>query len=160
MSDDPTATPPATALGRLADDVLPALVARLEASRLGELEVSHDGWRVRLRRAPVAPAPPPAAPADPTHRAAPPARDADPAHRHATSPGVGYFAPAEKAPVGRVVKAGDAVGWVEVLGVRQEVLAPHDGTVARHLAEPGQAVEFGQDLVVVEPPRVTAGERA
>ena len=62
------------------------------------------------------------------------------------------FVPSEKAPVGRRVTAGDPVGWVEVLGVRQEVVAPHDGTVARHLVEPGQAVEFGQGLVVVEAP--------
>ncbi len=38
------------AIRRLADELLPALVARLEASPLGELEVSQDGWRVRLRK--------------------------------------------------------------------------------------------------------------
>jgi hypothetical protein len=158
MSDDPTATAPVTALGRLADEVLPALVARLEASRLGELEVRHDGWRVRLRRAPAAHTP--VAPQPEARAAATPVREADLGPRHATSPGVGYFAPAEKAPIGKAVKAGDPVGWVEVLGVRQEVIAPHDGTVARHLAEPGQAVEYGQDLVAVEPPHAAAGEPA
>lgn len=38
-------------LMRVADDVLPALIARFGAGRLGELEVRHGDWRVRLRRA-------------------------------------------------------------------------------------------------------------
>jgi pyruvate/2-oxoglutarate dehydrogenase complex dihydrolipoamide acyltransferase (E2) component len=37
-----------------------------------------------------------------------------------------------------------------VLGVRQEVVAPADGFVGRFLAEPGQAVEYGQELVRLE----------
>ena len=41
----------AAAVGRLADELLPALIARLEASTLGELEIRRNGWRVRLRRA-------------------------------------------------------------------------------------------------------------
>jgi acetyl-CoA carboxylase biotin carboxyl carrier protein len=40
------------AIERLADDLVPALIAKLGASGLGELEVREDGWRVRLRRAP------------------------------------------------------------------------------------------------------------
>nr|MBA3891696.1 hypothetical protein [Gemmatimonadaceae bacterium] len=38
-----------TRMDALADDVVPALIARLEASGLGELEVRQGGWRVRLR---------------------------------------------------------------------------------------------------------------
>ena len=37
-------------LDALTDEILPALVARLRASRLAELEVRDSGWRVRLRR--------------------------------------------------------------------------------------------------------------
>jgi hypothetical protein len=40
----------AAIIARLADELLPVLIARLEASGLGELEVREDGWRVRLRR--------------------------------------------------------------------------------------------------------------
>src|SRR3972149_3330881 len=39
---------------RRADELLPSLMARLEASPLGELEVSQDGWRLRLRKPPEA----------------------------------------------------------------------------------------------------------
>jgi biotin carboxyl carrier protein len=38
------------ALERLADALLPALVAKLGATGLGELEVREGAWRVRLRR--------------------------------------------------------------------------------------------------------------
>jgi biotin carboxyl carrier protein len=38
------------ALERLADELLPALVAKLGATGLGELEVREGAWRVRLRR--------------------------------------------------------------------------------------------------------------
>ena len=48
------------------------------------------------------------------------------------------------------------LGWVEVLGVRQEVVAPRDGVVGRVLAEAGQAVEYGQELAVVDGPRRAA----
>jgi biotin carboxyl carrier protein len=37
---------------RLADDLLPALAAKLDAGALGELEIREGGWRVRIRRAP------------------------------------------------------------------------------------------------------------
>ena len=38
------------AIDRLASELLPALIAKLGATGLGELEVRQDGWRVRLRR--------------------------------------------------------------------------------------------------------------
>jgi biotin carboxyl carrier protein len=41
-------------IGRLSDALLPALIAKLATTRLGELEVREGDWRVRLRR-PAAP---------------------------------------------------------------------------------------------------------
>jgi biotin carboxyl carrier protein len=43
------------AIGRLADDLVPALIAKLSASGLGEIEVAEEAWTIRVRR-----------PADPT----------------------------------------------------------------------------------------------
>jgi pyruvate/2-oxoglutarate dehydrogenase complex dihydrolipoamide acyltransferase (E2) component len=37
-----------------------------------------------------------------------------------------------------------------MLGVPQEVLAPVDGLVGTSLVEPGEAVEYGQELLVIE----------
>ncbi|HEX7951376.1 MAG TPA: hypothetical protein VF494_13580, partial [Candidatus Limnocylindrales bacterium] len=36
------------------------------------------------------------------------------------------------------------------LGVAQDVVAPSDGVVGANLVEPGDAVEYGQGLVVIE----------
>ena len=57
----------------------------------------------------------------------------------------------ESIATGSQVRSGDVLGHVDVLGVRQEVVAPGDGIVARWLAEAGEAVEYGQDLVRLEP---------
>ena len=38
------------AIDRLVDELLPALVAKLSATELGEIEVREGGWKVRLRR--------------------------------------------------------------------------------------------------------------
>ena len=38
------------AIGRLADELVPALIAKLSASGLGEIEVGEDRWTVRVRR--------------------------------------------------------------------------------------------------------------
>ncbi len=37
-----------------------------------------------------------------------------------------------------------------MLGVAQEVVAPIDGVVGTSLVEPGDAVEYGQELIVIE----------
>jgi pyruvate/2-oxoglutarate dehydrogenase complex dihydrolipoamide acyltransferase (E2) component len=37
-----------------------------------------------------------------------------------------------------------------MLGVPQDVVAPNDGLVGANLVEPGDAVEYGQGLVVIE----------
>jgi biotin carboxyl carrier protein len=132
-------------LDALTDEILPALIARLRASRLGELEVRSDGWRVRLRRDPS-----PVRGVAPRDDAAA-VDDGDDPRGTARSPAVGYFSPVSGLAVGRSVQAGDALGQIDVLGIGQEVVAPIDGIVGQVLAEEGQAVEYGQALAVVDP---------
>jgi biotin carboxyl carrier protein len=79
---------------------------------------------------------PPLAPTAPT-------RSAD----IATSPAVGYFAPRPEVAVGARVTQGDVLGWIDVLGVRQEVVAPVDGLVGKLLVGPGDPVEYGEELI-------------
>jgi biotin carboxyl carrier protein len=189
-------------IDQLADDLLPALVAKLAATGLGEIEVREGPWRLRVRR----PAPdsaerarrasegasrsqpghaghghPPAG--FEGHRSAReprpgttaghsgngstpqltavgpgPERDPDTAPRPeprpgqaiATSPAVGVYQPRSSATPGTRVRAGDRVGVVDMLGIAQEVVAPADGLIGASLVEPGQAVEYGQELVVIE----------
>ena len=68
----------------------------------------------------------------------------------ATSPAVGVFQPRPEARTGTRVRAGDRLGGIDVLGVSQEVVAPVDGVVGASLVEPGDAVEYGQELIVIE----------
>ena len=46
------------------------------------------------------------------------------------------------------MRAGDRLGAVDMLGVAQEVVAPIDGIVGASLVEPGDAVEYGQEILV------------
>ncbi len=48
------------------------------------------------------------------------------------------------------MRSGDRLGYVDVLGVRQEVVSPVDGIVGASLVEGGDAVEYGQELVRLE----------
>ena len=186
------------AIDRLADELVPALIAKLSATGLGEIEVGEGDWTVRVRR-----------PADATshsrrttdrasraqpghaghghtpggfeghrttrdgraqpagaatissngsgagaggHAAAP--RDPDDARdaRRAvvTSPAVGVFQLRSETKLGARVRSGDRLGAVDMLGVPQEVIAPADGIIGATLAEPGEAVEYGQELLVID----------
>ena len=151
------------AIDRLTDELLPALIAKLGATGLGELEVREGAWRVRLRR--------PGGPASRERRASDRAADrtsershasSRPAHTGshttvrsdsrsvATSPAVGIFQPRKELTAGARVRAGDRLGAVDMLGVAQEVVAPMDGVVGTSLVEAGEAVEYGQDLITIE----------
>lgn len=157
-------------LTRVAEDVLPALIARFGAASLGELEIRHGDWRVRLRRADGAARPAgegsgatggasagrPREPREPRDR-----RSGDTARRsevdgpHAdrsmvTSPAVGYFQPAEALEVGRSFRTGDVLGHVDVLGIRHDVVAPADGVLGRILVQSAEAVEYGQEIARVD----------
>ena len=138
---------PVGGLEGLTEEVLPALIARLRASRLGELEVRTSDWRVRLRRDTDAGVRASAEAASSTE-----ATLDEPANGSvARSTAVGYFTPAHELAVGGSVQAGDLLGTVDVLGIGQEVTAPTDGIIARVLAEDGQAVEYGQVLAEIDP---------
>lgn len=159
-------------IARLADDVLPVLINRLAKSELGEIEVREQGWRIRLRRPSGADAPS-SAPAQGAqsapvaHRpAAIAAASGHSGEGHATrreperglivSPAVGYFAPRDGIGQGTGLRRGDNVGHVDVLGVRQEVVVPADGTLAAFEVESGQAVEYGQPIARMT---ISAGPR-
>ena len=79
-----------------------------------------------------------------------PRQDSRPTRVIATSPAVGVYQPRAEARQGTKVRSGDRLGAVDMLGVAQEVVAPADGLVGASLVEPGQAVEYGQELVVIE----------
>ncbi|MDP9482758.1 MAG: hypothetical protein M3P84_06000, partial [Chloroflexota bacterium] len=77
-------------------------------------------------------------------------RSRDPFRAMATSPAVGFYQPRPGIAPGSRVRTGDPIGAVDVLGVPTEVVAPADGIVGASMVEPGEAVEYGQELVWVE----------
>jgi acetyl-CoA carboxylase biotin carboxyl carrier protein len=151
------------AIDRLTTELLPSLIAKLGATGLGELEVREGQWRVRLRR-PVGgrmPATQHAPARDRATRAADrteraerpergPERPTDDSRATATSPAVGVYRPRRDLAVGDRVQAGDPLGAVDMLGIPHEVLAPADGVVGASLVESGDAVEYGQGLLLIE----------
>lgn len=168
------------ALDRLADSLVPALIAKLGATGLGELEVREEGWKIRLRRSPDA-APPARRGADRPSRAQPgheghghppAAVEARSASRNGLVPGEPMTAerpgsaPRDDRQVkatspavgifrpglapGARVRAGDRVAVVDLLGVPQDVVSPVDGIVGATLVDAGDGVEYGEPLVVVE----------
>jgi biotin carboxyl carrier protein len=169
------------AIVRLADDLLPALIAKLAASGLGEIEVREGGWKARLRKPATADAgrrsggrvaealaghghaaPRGAAghgrPDERDLRSRPEAETVEESDRIAArSPAVGIYHPRDMA-VGMRVRSGDRIGSVDVLGVQQDVVAPVDGVIGSSLAEAGEAVEYGQELVRIGLPEHLAGE--
>lgn len=171
------------AVARLADTLLPALMGRLAATHLGELEVREGGWHVRLRRPADARREPSSSRVaerldrmrgraaahhtshhdgdDGTSGHGPgahgePAEADDPQHPTATSPAVGVFQAGRNAGVGATVRSGDRIAVVDVLGVPTDVVSPVDGRVTEILVESGTAVEYGQPLVRLE---ATGGAR-
>jgi biotin carboxyl carrier protein len=169
LPEDPAADH--AAIDRLTEELLPALIAKLGATGLGELEVREGGWRVRLRR-PVGTSAPSRerrpgerASSDRAERVAERPLERAPRTLHrplevktartesravATSPAVGIYRPRADLSVGARVRAGDRVGAVDILGVAQEVVAPVDGILGASLVESGDAVEYGQEIVVIE----------
>jgi len=151
-------------IARLTEELLPTLIERLASSDLGELEIRENGWRIRLRR-PDANSGNGATTLEPGTRAAPDGRRPETAERPmpaerprpepprgiVTSVAIGYFTPRDGVAAGAGLHKGDVIGFVDVLGVRQEVVSPLDGVLVALDVEPGQAVEYGQPIGRVEP---------
>jgi biotin carboxyl carrier protein len=143
------ANPDLEQIRRAADELIPELTERLRRSDLGEIEVRSGDVRVRV-------AAPPGAIADAV--VATPAAVAS-THPIATvsngphavpAPAVGYFVYGDGLGPGLAVEKGDALGFVEVLGVRHDVRAPRRGVVRNLVTETGEAVEYGQTLLELE----------
>ena len=146
------------------------LAAILREADLGEVEVEHEGLRIRVSKAtsmapaaptivqaPMAAAPAVAAPAAAPVTAAPAAAAAPAAPSNATtSPMVGtvYLSPEPGAKVfvnvGDKVKKGDTLMLIEAMKTFNPVTAEAAGTVKEILVADAQPVEFGEPLIVVE----------
>lgn len=154
------------------EDIL-VLADKVAETGINGIELEIDGCKLKIEgkkkkqiiapapvqtvAAPVAPIAPAAAPAEPTtaEPTAPKAPEAE-SGTVVKSPIVGtfYAAPApDKAPfvtVGKSVKKGDVLFIIESMKLMNEILAEQDGVVKKIIANDGQAVEFGEPVLVLE----------
>lgn len=147
--------------------VLKSLIKLMVDNSLTELDVEHEGTKVRLARGTGGPVvtyqpavhPMVAANAPAAAAVAAPAPAADEAQGLVTitSPMVGTFYAAPNPDSEPFVSAGDTVEAetvvciIEAMKVFNEVKAEVAGSIAKVLVENGQAVEFGQPLFMVKP---------
>jgi len=129
---------------------------------LSEIEIEHEGLRVRVARTVAAPvtAPPQQAPtaAAPTFETP----GAEPKNELAQHPGTvispmvgtAFRAPEPGAApfveVGSTVTEGQTVVIIEAMKTMNHIPTPRGGTVTAILVEDGQPVEFGEPLIVIE----------
>lgn len=135
---------------------------------LSEIEVEHDGLKIRVVRNLTAAPVQYAAPAPVTYAAAPaPAATAVAAESAAPAPsaaasgdavkspmvGTIYLQPSPEAPtfikVGDTVAEGQTMMIVEAMKTMNPIPAPKAGKVIEILVADGQPVEFGEPLVVI-----------
>jgi acetyl-CoA carboxylase biotin carboxyl carrier protein len=154
------------------------IIKIIDASKLEEVVIEIDGARIHIRRGaagtravtlPTA-ATPDGAPAQAASAAATPPKAANisrkgasaaaaqvPAGHAVRSPMVGTFyrAPSPQDPpfvdVGSVVKRGDPLCLIEVMKLFTTITADRDGRITHILPANGDAVEFDQVLLVIEP---------
>jgi acetyl-CoA carboxylase biotin carboxyl carrier protein len=129
---------------------------------LSEVEVDHNGLRIRVARerhaAPLVQALVPQAASAPAAVAPAPAPPPSPAgHPGAVkSPMVGtaYLRPSpESRPfveLGAAVKAGEKLMLVEAMKTYNEIVAPRPGKIIDILVQDGSPVEYDQPLMVIE----------
>ena len=138
------------------------LAKLLKETGLTEIEIEHQGARIRVSRsgavaiaAPAPGLPNPAATAPLADAAAPSSGPSGPPAGAVPSPMVGtvYAAPEPGKPpfitVGKTVKEGDTLFIVEAMKTMNAITAPRSGTVKEIHVTDGTPVEFGQTLCVI-----------
>ena len=135
----------------------------MESRGLVELEMEHQGWRIRLKKASSNPAPQiveyvAGVPQPAQMPAAGGKSSAEEGRRIIIkSPMVGTFyrAPAPDAPafveMGQDIDVGQVVCIIEAMKLMNEIKSEVAGRIADVLVQNGDPVEFGQPLFVVEP---------
>ena len=142
---------------------LKTLIDLVSESNVSELEITEAEGKVRIvkggvasahAQAPAYAAPLSPMPAGPAAPVAPPPEA--PAGHVVKSPMVGTFyrsaSPGAKPfiEIGSQVKEGETICIIEAMKILNEIEADKSGTVTRVLCQNGQAVEYGQALVVIE----------
>jgi acetyl-CoA carboxylase biotin carboxyl carrier protein len=136
-------------------DAVRELSALLKETGLTEIEIEHNGARIRVSRAATGVAVAAAAPQAAPSAASAPAAAAGPQAGAVTSPMVGtvYLSSEPDKPplvkIGSQVKEGDTLFIIEAMKTMNAIPAPRSGTVKEINVENGAPVEFGQTLLIL-----------
>lgn len=142
-------------------DLVRRLGGLLPELGLSEIEVDVGQTRIRLTRTPP-PGPAAASPAAVTASSPPPAHVADALSFSGITieaPMVGTFYRASSPTAepyvreGDVVKEGQILCIIEAMKLMNEIETRAGGRIAKILVDNGHAVEYGQPLFLIEPPR-------
>ena len=143
------------------------LMELLEESGMAEIEIKEGEESVKISRYGASPAPsltpvqslvPQQPVATPAPVATSPVVTAEnqTSDQSIVSPMVGtfYSAPSPTAKpfvtIGQKINQGDTVGIIEAMKIMNQIEADQSGTVTEILIKDGEAVEFGQPLIVIE----------
>ena len=143
------------------------LMELLEESGMSEIEIKEGEESVKISRYGNSPAPAQhpiqsfvqqQAPVSstPTSQTASSNEQPQETGQSVTSPMVGtfYSAPSPTAKpfvsIGQKINQGDTVGIIEAMKIMNQIESDQSGTVVEILVKDGEAVEFGQSLIVVE----------
>jgi acetyl-CoA carboxylase biotin carboxyl carrier protein len=143
--------------GTFDKDLIRELAALLGETGLTEIEIEHEGKRVRVARTVTVGA---SAVSLDTGR---PVRelierggkeDHHPGTLHSPMVGTAYRSPEPGAPpfveIGTRVAAGQTILIIEAMKTMNHIPAPHAGTVLAVLVDDGQPVEYAEPLAVIE----------
>ena len=141
------------------------LMELLEQSGMSEIEIKEGEESVKISRYGNAPLMTPTIPQQPAAMVTPSQVESTTTATNKgsqasgdliSSPMVGtyYSAPSPSAKpfvtVGQHVNKGDTVGIIEAMKIMNQIETDHSGTVVKILVKDGEAVEFGQALIVIQ----------
>jgi len=141
------------------------LMELLEQSGMSEIEIKEGEESVKISRYGNAPLMTPTIPQQPAAMVTPSQvestttatnKGSEASGNLISSPMVGtyYSAPSPSAQpfvtVGQHVNKGDTIGIIEAMKIMNQIEADHSGTVVEILVKDGEAVEFGQALIVIQ----------
>ena len=131
-------------------DLVRELMRILDGISIAELEVEHGGVTVYIEREASAAAAPSEMPTPDSAQAGDNVDGREPDESVVTASYVGEFRREDVPAVGDEVTAGTKLGEIEVLGIRNAVLASADGVLLALLVEDEAPVEYGQPLAIIK----------